>query len=182
MCSSDLRSRRSLRFGGWRQARSGPCGSPGDAKHRPETALRVGATTHRKILPGPEGVRILALGGVHAGITIHRAARDVAGEVGGEIARGIAVGQAIAIAQASGVFDVAGIGHRVIGQRRAVAFDEAADPVSRFAHCRVAILVKMAGVDPGDVGFGPRLVAGPTIQLQLLRQCLRPFERAPVAK
>ena len=30
----------------------------------PETAVRVGPTTHRKILPGPEGVRILALGGV----------------------------------------------------------------------------------------------------------------------
>lgn len=30
----------------------------------PETAIRVGATTHRKIHPGPEGVRILALGGV----------------------------------------------------------------------------------------------------------------------
>lgn len=34
----------------------------------PETALRVGATTHRKILPGPEGVRILALGGVPGGV------------------------------------------------------------------------------------------------------------------
>jgi mannose-6-phosphate isomerase-like protein (cupin superfamily) len=30
----------------------------------PETAVRVGATTHRKIHPGPEGVRILALGGI----------------------------------------------------------------------------------------------------------------------
>jgi mannose-6-phosphate isomerase-like protein (cupin superfamily) len=30
----------------------------------PETAIRVGASTHRKIHPGPEGVRILALGGV----------------------------------------------------------------------------------------------------------------------
>jgi uncharacterized cupin superfamily protein len=30
----------------------------------PETAIRVGAQTHRKILPGPEGVRILAIGGV----------------------------------------------------------------------------------------------------------------------
>jgi len=30
----------------------------------PETAIRVGATTHRKILPGPEGVKILALAGV----------------------------------------------------------------------------------------------------------------------
>ncbi|MGH2761470.1 MAG: hypothetical protein ACRDL0_14860 [Thermoleophilaceae bacterium] len=30
----------------------------------PETAVRVGAATHRKIHPGPEGVRILALGGV----------------------------------------------------------------------------------------------------------------------
>ena len=30
----------------------------------PETAIRVGASTHRKILPGAEGVRILAIGGV----------------------------------------------------------------------------------------------------------------------
>ena len=30
----------------------------------PETAIRVGASTHRKIRPGPDGVRILALGGV----------------------------------------------------------------------------------------------------------------------
>jgi mannose-6-phosphate isomerase-like protein (cupin superfamily) len=30
----------------------------------PEMAIRVGASTHRKIYPGPEGVRILALGGV----------------------------------------------------------------------------------------------------------------------
>jgi mannose-6-phosphate isomerase-like protein (cupin superfamily) len=30
----------------------------------PETAVRVGAATHRKILPGPQGVRILALSGV----------------------------------------------------------------------------------------------------------------------
>jgi len=30
----------------------------------PETAIRVGAATHRKILPGPEGVRILVIGGV----------------------------------------------------------------------------------------------------------------------
>ena len=30
----------------------------------PETAIRVGPTTHRKIIPGPEGVRILALGGI----------------------------------------------------------------------------------------------------------------------
>lgn len=30
----------------------------------PETAIRVGPATHRKIHPGPEGVRILALGGV----------------------------------------------------------------------------------------------------------------------
>jgi len=33
----------------------------------PETAIRVGATTHRKIHPGPEGVRILALSGVPGG-------------------------------------------------------------------------------------------------------------------
>jgi mannose-6-phosphate isomerase-like protein (cupin superfamily) len=33
----------------------------------PETAIRVGASTHRKILPGPEGVRILAIGGVPGG-------------------------------------------------------------------------------------------------------------------
>ena len=30
----------------------------------PETAVRVGPTTHRRIHPGPEGVRILALAGV----------------------------------------------------------------------------------------------------------------------
>ena len=30
----------------------------------PETAIRVGPATHRKIHPGPEGVKILALGGV----------------------------------------------------------------------------------------------------------------------
>ena len=37
----------------------------GESVHAgPETALRVGATTHRKILPGPEGVKILVLGGV----------------------------------------------------------------------------------------------------------------------
>jgi mannose-6-phosphate isomerase-like protein (cupin superfamily) len=34
----------------------------------PETAIRVAATTHRKILPGPEGVRILAIGGVPGGV------------------------------------------------------------------------------------------------------------------
>jgi len=34
----------------------------------PETAIRVGATTHRKIHPGPAGVRILALGGVPGGV------------------------------------------------------------------------------------------------------------------
>jgi len=30
----------------------------------PETAVRVGGATHRKIIPGPEGVKILALGGI----------------------------------------------------------------------------------------------------------------------
>ena len=30
----------------------------------PETAVRVGPTTHRRIHPGPEGVRILAIGGI----------------------------------------------------------------------------------------------------------------------
>jgi mannose-6-phosphate isomerase-like protein (cupin superfamily) len=34
----------------------------------PDTAIRVGATTHRKILPGPEGVKILAIGGVPGGV------------------------------------------------------------------------------------------------------------------
>jgi mannose-6-phosphate isomerase-like protein (cupin superfamily) len=34
----------------------------------PETAIRVAATTHRKILPGPEGVRILAIGAVPGGV------------------------------------------------------------------------------------------------------------------
>lgn len=29
----------------------------------PETAIRVGCATHRKIQPGPDGARILALGG-----------------------------------------------------------------------------------------------------------------------
>ena len=41
----------------------------GESVHAgPETALRVGATTHRKILPGPEGVRILVLGAVPGGV------------------------------------------------------------------------------------------------------------------
>jgi hypothetical protein len=30
----------------------------------PESAIRVGPVTHRKIIPGPAGVKILALGGV----------------------------------------------------------------------------------------------------------------------
>lgn len=30
----------------------------------PETAIRVGAKTHRRIVPGSEGARILAIGGV----------------------------------------------------------------------------------------------------------------------
>ena len=30
----------------------------------PETAIRVGAATHRKIVPGPDGVKILALGAI----------------------------------------------------------------------------------------------------------------------
>ena len=34
----------------------------------PESAIRVGATTHRKIHPGPDGVRILALSGVPGGV------------------------------------------------------------------------------------------------------------------
>jgi mannose-6-phosphate isomerase-like protein (cupin superfamily) len=34
----------------------------------PETAIRVGPATHRKIHPGPEGVRILALGGIPGGV------------------------------------------------------------------------------------------------------------------
>lgn len=33
-----------------------------------ETVIRVGARTHRKILPGPEGVRILAIGGLRGGV------------------------------------------------------------------------------------------------------------------
>ena len=38
--------------------------SCGQSSPGPETAIRVGASTHRKIHPGPEGARILALGGV----------------------------------------------------------------------------------------------------------------------
>jgi uncharacterized cupin superfamily protein len=34
----------------------------------PEAAVRVGAATHRKIHPGPEGVRILALSGIPGGV------------------------------------------------------------------------------------------------------------------
>ncbi len=34
----------------------------------PETAIRVGPATHRKIHPGPEGVRLLALGGIPGGV------------------------------------------------------------------------------------------------------------------
>jgi mannose-6-phosphate isomerase-like protein (cupin superfamily) len=30
----------------------------------PESAIRVGPTTHRKITPGPDGAKILAIGGV----------------------------------------------------------------------------------------------------------------------
>jgi uncharacterized cupin superfamily protein len=34
----------------------------------PEMAIRVGPETHRKIVPGPEGVRILAMGGIPGGV------------------------------------------------------------------------------------------------------------------
>jgi uncharacterized cupin superfamily protein len=34
----------------------------------PETAIRVGPATHRKIHPGPQGVRIMALGGIPGGV------------------------------------------------------------------------------------------------------------------
>ena len=34
----------------------------------PETAVRVGPATHRRIHPGPDGVRILALGGIPGGV------------------------------------------------------------------------------------------------------------------
>ncbi len=34
----------------------------------PDTAVRVGPSTHRKIHAGPEGVKILALGGVPGGV------------------------------------------------------------------------------------------------------------------
>jgi mannose-6-phosphate isomerase-like protein (cupin superfamily) len=43
----------------------------GESEHvhaGPDTAVRVGPGTHRKIHPGPEGVRILALGGVPGGV------------------------------------------------------------------------------------------------------------------
>jgi mannose-6-phosphate isomerase-like protein (cupin superfamily) len=30
----------------------------------PEAAIRVGASTHRRVLPGPDGVRLLVIGGV----------------------------------------------------------------------------------------------------------------------
>jgi uncharacterized cupin superfamily protein len=34
----------------------------------PETAVRVGAATHRKIVPGADGARILVIGGVPGGV------------------------------------------------------------------------------------------------------------------
>jgi uncharacterized cupin superfamily protein len=36
----------------------------------PEAAIRVGPTTHRRIHPGPEGVRILALGGIAGAVYV----------------------------------------------------------------------------------------------------------------
>jgi hypothetical protein len=41
----------------------------GNSVHlEPETAIRVGPTTKRKIAAGPEGARILAIGGVPGGV------------------------------------------------------------------------------------------------------------------
>jgi hypothetical protein len=39
-------------------------GEPERVHAGPETAVRVGPTTHRKIVPGPDGVRIPAIGGI----------------------------------------------------------------------------------------------------------------------
>ena len=43
-------------------------GEPERVHAGPETAVRVGPATHRKIHPGPEGVRILAVGGIPGGV------------------------------------------------------------------------------------------------------------------
>ena len=43
-------------------------GEPERVRVTPESAVRVGPTTHRRIHPGPEGVRILALGGIPGGV------------------------------------------------------------------------------------------------------------------
>lgn len=43
-------------------------GEDARVKAGPETAVRVGAATHRKIHPGPDGVRILAIGGIPGGV------------------------------------------------------------------------------------------------------------------
>jgi hypothetical protein len=42
-------------------------------------AVRVGAATHRKIHPGPEGVRILAVGGIPSGVYSPPAYTDLGG-------------------------------------------------------------------------------------------------------
>jgi mannose-6-phosphate isomerase-like protein (cupin superfamily) len=43
-------------------------GEPERVPVGPETAVRVGPATHRKIHPGPDGVRILAIGGIPGGV------------------------------------------------------------------------------------------------------------------
>jgi len=43
-------------------------GEPERVHVGPEMAIRVGATTHRRIHPGPAGVRILAIAGVPGGV------------------------------------------------------------------------------------------------------------------
>ena len=45
-------------------------GEPERVHVGPESAVRVGAATHRRIHPGPEGVRILAIGGVPGGVYV----------------------------------------------------------------------------------------------------------------
>ena len=42
-------------------------GEPERLHAGPETAVRVGPATHRRIHPGPEGARILAIGGIPGG-------------------------------------------------------------------------------------------------------------------
>ena len=56
----------------------------------------------------------------------------------------------------------------VLGQRRAVAADEADDPVAGLAERRLAVLVEMARVDPDDVGLRAVLGALGAVEVELL--------------